>query len=82
MPNCNIIFYLKYPFKVFHFVLEVRKYLNLFIGILLGFYHLGSSLAITILSKNTKSDGVTPEAQLQVRLKFWRVVELTEGIID
>ena len=32
--------------------------------------------------RNTKSDGVTPEGQLQLRVKFWLEDELNEGIID
>ena len=32
--------------------------------------------------KNTKSDGVTPEAQLQLRVKFYLGEELNEGIKD
>ena len=40
------------------------------LGYQLGFQHLWSSLALTILSKNTKSNGVTPEAQLQLIVKF------------
>ena len=55
-PNSAIIFYLKYPFKVFnvtfHLVLEVRKCSNFYhflLGFQLGFHHLGYSQALNML---------------------------------
>ena len=47
-----------------------------------GVQQLGLSLALTMLSKNTKSYGVTTEAQLQLRVKIYLGNKLIEGFKD
>ena len=43
---------------------------------------LGIALRRAQGDRNTKGNGFTPEAQLELRVKFCQGDELTEGIID